>query len=129
MFSICSPLIISPVIFPPLSSPIPHPLISVSVYLSLFVPHVLCNVSLLLLLCVCVMKSLCFLACLLSHGGVLLNFDFCYFSMFDLNFATLFSCFICYFVFWSLDSFSFVLLVCVDLGGGRIMHDFCSTLS
>ena len=68
-------LVISPVLFPPLSAPVPRPLISVSVY---FVPHVLLVSSLLMLSVMFPMKSLCFLVCLLFLSGMFLVFDFCF---------------------------------------------------
>ena len=64
---------------------------------------------------------------------------FLVFSMFDLNFAvdmyfclfvcTLFNCFICYFGFWSLDSFSFVLLGFCRFGFGLNKASFLFSLT
>ena len=99
LFLPCLSLIISPVLLPPLSPPVPRALISVSVYLSLCSPCTLCQ----FIVGVWVMspsRSWCFPLCLQSFWYVL---DF------DLNFAFLrlhfVCCFCCYFVFWSLDSF------------------------
>lgn len=101
-----------------LSSLAPRPLVSVFCVFKPLFPMYSLSVRY-WCLCDCVFvspsSSLCFRLCLQSP---VLDFDFCFFSMSVLNFAvdlyfalfvcTLFDCFICYFVFWSLVPFSFV---------------------